>query len=264
MSELTIFHIPVCPFSQRVEILLALKGMTERVRFQVVDVTKPRPDWLLEKTGGTTTLPILETPDGKVLKESLVILRYIEELWPAPGIARDDPYERAIERMLIAREAAFTDTGYRMVMNQDPAQRDAYRAQMDSHFVGISRFLERHACGDPYLFEHFGLAEVVFTPIFMRFWFLEHYEGYSPPTGPEAARARRWHDACIAHPSAQQVTYREIVTLYYDYAFGAGNGALLPGRSRSSFAFDPAWRTRPIPPRGKFMPAASDADLGLL
>jgi glutathione S-transferase len=74
----TVYHIPVCPFSQRLEILLSLKGLEDRVRFHVVDITKPRPDWLLEKTRGTTALPALETEDGLVLKESMVLLRYLE------------------------------------------------------------------------------------------------------------------------------------------------------------------------------------------
>lgn len=119
-------HIPVCPFSQRLEILLALKGMTGAVGFHVVDITRPRPDWLLERTGGSTAMPILLTPGGGVLKESLIILRYLEELFPDPTVARRDPFERAVERMLIAHEGAFTTCGYRFVMNRDPSARDRF------------------------------------------------------------------------------------------------------------------------------------------
>ena len=42
-----IYHIPVCPFSQRVEILLALKGLSDTVRFEAVDITRPRAPELL-------------------------------------------------------------------------------------------------------------------------------------------------------------------------------------------------------------------------
>lgn len=264
MAEITIYHIPVCPFSQRVKILLALKGMEDRVRFEVVDITVPRPDWLTAKTGGPVPLPVLETADGRILRESLVILRYLEELWPEPRIARSDPFERAIERMLIAHEGPFTTSGYLMVLNQDRERAAGFVERMDAHYLELSRFLERHATGDTFLFDRFGLAEAVFTPVFMRFWFLEYYEGYRLPDGAQAARVRRWHAACMEHPSAQQVTQREIVTLYYDYALGAGNGALLPGRSRSSFVFDPDWRDRPMPPAAKFGPSATDEALGLL
>ena len=40
-----VYHIPVCPFSQRVEIQLELKGRRQDVDFVVVDITQPRPDW---------------------------------------------------------------------------------------------------------------------------------------------------------------------------------------------------------------------------
>ena len=59
------------------------------------------------------------------------------------------------------------------------------------------------------------------------------------------------------------MTREQIVKLYYDYAKGAGNGALLPGRSRSSFEFEPDWRVRPWPPAAKYDYAATDEELGL-
>src|SRR5690606_36442527 len=65
-------------------------------------------------------------------------------------------------------------------------------------------------------------------------------------------------------PAAQQVSREEIVKSYYDYALGAGNGALLPGRRKSSFVFEPHWSNRPWPPADKYGPPASDEELGLL
>ena len=79
-----VYHIPVCPFCQRLEILLALKGLTGAVRFEKVDITRPRDPALLELTRGTTALPIIDTGRG-VLKESLVILRYLDELYQIAG-----------------------------------------------------------------------------------------------------------------------------------------------------------------------------------
>jgi len=40
--------------------------------------------------------------------------------------------------------------------------------------------------------------------MFMRFWFLEYYEDFDLPDSPEYARVKRWRDACLAHPAAQQ------------------------------------------------------------
>jgi len=263
MSRPIVYHIPVCPFSQRVEILLELKSRRPYVDFQVVDITRPRADWLLAKSRGTTALPILEIDGGRIIKESLVILQYFEDVFADRPVAQRDPYRRAVENMLTRLEGDFCNAGYTWVMNQDLARRDALRATMLKQYERLNDFLVQHSPDGTFLFEDFGWAETVFTPFFMRFWFLEYYEDFALPSGDRYARVQKWVDACLAHPSAQQVTKEEIVKLYHDYAKGAGNGALLPGRRVSSFTFEPDWRGRPWPPRDKYEHSASDTELGL-
>jgi glutathione S-transferase len=263
MSRFTVHHIPVCPFSQRLEILLTLKGLRDEVDFRVVDITKPRPPELQQQMRGTTSLPVLVFEDGRVLKESLVILQYLEAIYPDPPVAQRDPWRRAVENLLSAMEGPFVTAGYTWVMSQDLAKRDSLRQNLLAQYARLDDFLVEHSPGGTFLFEDFGWAEVVFTPMFMRFWFIAYYEGFELPGEPRYARVRRWRDACLAHPSAQQVSEEEIVKLYYDYAKGAGNGALLPGRTRSSFVFEPHWRDRPWPPRDKYGVSATDAELGL-
>jgi glutathione S-transferase len=264
MTKPVLYHIPVCPFSQRLEILLALKGLSEAVDFRVVDITIPRDPALLAKTRGTTALPVLELEDGRILKESLVLLRYFDERYPKQTIARTDPYERAVERLFISREGAFGNNGYRMVMNRDRARTDGLREALLADYHWLNDMLMQHNPDGTYLFDRFGLAECVYTSLMMRFWFLEYYEGFALPETEDFARVARWRAACLAHPATQQVSFDEIVKLYYDYAVGAGNGALLPGRSRSSFVFAPDWPGRPMPPKDKYDRIASDAELGLV
>jgi glutathione S-transferase len=165
--------------------------------------------------------------------------------------------------MLIAQEAEFTTAGYRFVMNQDSGRRAAMRKAMLAQYANLDDFLVAHNSDGAFLFDRFGLAEAVFTPIFMRFWFMEYYEDFELPSD-SLPRVVRWCEACLAHPAAQTVSREEIVKLYYDYARRAGNGALPPGRKVSSFSFTPHWSTRPWPPRDKWGPAATDAELGLL
>jgi glutathione S-transferase len=260
MPKLLVHHIPVCPFSQRLKILMQLKGLPDAVGYDVVDVTRPRDPALLALARGATELPVMETERG-VLRESLVILRYLEHRF-APPIARADPYERAVEDMLIALQGPFTARGYQFVMNQDAAQRDDCRAATLAEFARLDDFLRWQNPDGTFLFDAFGMAEAVFTPIFVRFHFLDYYEGFALP--PELSRVERWRDACLAHPAAQQTSREEVIKCYYDYAKGAGNGVLLPGRSRSSFVFTPPWTDRPWPPPDKYGHAASDAELGLL
>ncbi len=263
-NGLTMYHIPICPFSQRLEILLTLKDRRDEVSFHVVDITVPRPDWLQQKLRTTTTLPVLEMADGKIIKESLVILQYLEDLLPVPRVGRTDPYERAVESMLMAFENDFVAAGYRMVMNQDQHAASGFRERMLAEYGRLNEFLTHHSPAGPFLFDDFGLAEAVYTPMFMRFWFLDYYEDFELPATPGFARVAQWRAACLAHPAAQQVTEDQVVKLYYDYALGAGNGALPEGRTRSSFVFDPHWSTRPMPPRDKWHHRATDDELGLV
>lgn len=270
MPKPIVYHIPVCPFSQRIEIMLRLKGIEDAVEFHVVDITKPRPCWLLEKSRGTTALPILEDEHSRILKESLVILRYVDEKYRTDEnyrdiqIARSDPYERALERLMITREGPFAAAGYTFVMNRDRTKTEEHRQKLLEHYAWLGEFLDHHNPGGTFLFEDFGLADLVFTTLMMRFWFLDYYEGFDLPDAPDYARARRWREACLARPEAQQVSREEIVKLYYDYAVGSGNGALPEGRAVSSFTFDPDWRERPMPPKDKYDRIASDAELGLV
>lgn len=264
MTTPTIYHIPVCPFSQRVEILLSLKGLAGAVDFHVMDVTKPRPEWFLEMTGGTTAMPVMDLGGGRMLKESLVILQYVEEAFGKPPILRADAYERAVERMMIARENDFTMAGYTMVMNRDWDRTAGLRDRLLGLYEWLDEFLRRHNPDGTWLFDGFGMTEAIYTPLFVRFLFLDYYEGFDLPKDGRFARVAKWRDACLAHPAAQQVSEREIVTVYYDYAVGLGNGALPEGRSVSSFTFEPAWNTRPWPPKDKYDRIASDAELGLV
>jgi glutathione S-transferase len=264
LAKPIVYHIPVCPFSQRLEILLALKGLRDAVDFHVVDITRPRADWLLARTRGTTALPVIETESGTIIKESLVILRYLEGRFPSPSVLQRDPLRHAVEGMLVAQEGDFTSAGYRFLMNQSFDKRADLRAQMLAQYARLNGFLLHHAPGGVFLFESFGYAEAVFAPMFWRFAFLDYYEDFELPAAPDYARVAAWREACLAHPAAQQVSKEQVIKLYYDYARGAANGALPPGRSRSSFVFEPDWRTRPWPPRNKYGRAASDRELGLI
>jgi len=263
MTRPILYHMPACPFCQRIDILLALKGRSDAVDVQAIDVTRPRPERLLQKTRGATALPVLETADGHIIKESLVILQYLEDIHHERPVAQRDPWRRAVENMLTRMDGEFFMQGYAWLMNQDPARRDALREGMLKQYAQLDELLLQHSPKGPFLFVDFGWAETVFTPFFQRFWFLEYYEDFELPDEPRYTRVREWVRACVAHPAAQQVTREQIIKLYYDYSRGAGNGTLLPGRSTSSFAFEPDWRTRPWPPKNKYEHSASDAELGL-
>ncbi len=257
----TMYHIPGCPFSERVEILLELKGLHGFMDDVEIDISKPRPDWLLKKTRGTTALPALTLENGETLKESMVIMRYFEDRFPERPVAQKDPFRHAVEGMLCATDGAYSGSGYRMILNRDPAKRDELKAEVDAQYARLDDFLRYYSPEGTFLFEDFGWAEVAFTPMFKRLWFLEYYEAYEIPA--QHKRVQKWRDACLAHPAAQARTHEELIKLYYDYSQGGGNGRIPEGRKVSSFTLDVPWQDRPWPPRDKWGHAATDQELGL-
>lgn len=259
-SKPTIYHIPICPFSQRIEILLALKGAEEQVDFSVVDVTVPRPDWLLRLSHGRTSMPLAQMPDGQVISESLSILEELDARIGESAIARRD----AAELALIALAEGFTDAGYALILNRDWGKRGELVTALLERYAELDDVLNACSPVGPFLGQRFGYVEAVFTPIFQRFAFLEYYENFALPATSRYSRVARWQDACKAYPMAQQASREQIIKLYYDYTQGAANGVLPPGRYRSSFSFLPHWSERPWPPREKYSYAATDAVLGLV
>ena len=260
-EKMIIYHIPGCPFSERVEILAVLKGLQEVFDDMEIDISKPRPDWLLKKTRGTTSLPAMSIENGETIKESMVIMRYLEDRYPERPVVQKDPYRHAIEGMLCATDMQYSGAGYRMILNRDRDKREECRTAVDAQYERLNDFLEYYAPGRDFLFEDYGWAEVSFTPMFKRLWFLEYYEDYQIPA--QLKRVQRWREACLAHPAARRRSFEEIIKLYYDYSQGGGNGRIPEGRKISSFTLDPHWSKRPMPPKDKWGHAATDEELGL-
>jgi glutathione S-transferase len=256
----TLYHFPGCPYSERVEILLSLKGLDGAIDDVEIDLSQPRPDWLLQKTGGSTALPVLDC-GTHVLRESTVILRYVDSQFPERRIRNPDPLKHAIESMLGLMDSEYAKAGYAMLRNRDQSRREDFRRAFDVQYEKLDSFLRRYGEGESFLFEDFGWAEIILAPLMKRLECLVYHEGYSIPDRLD--RVRRWHSACLSHPAAQSRTLEEIVKLYYDYSRDVGGGALVPGRSKSSFTMDPHWSSRPWPPKDKWGPGASDSELGL-
>lgn len=256
------YTFPGCPYCERVEIMISAKGIHDQVKVVDLDISAPRPAWLLEKTRGSTALPALEIEQG-TLKESLAIMRYLEMRFPEPAIAQRDPFAHAIECMFVELGGAFGAAGYTMIRNRDLTKREVLKLAVDAQYAKLDQFLRDYGRGTTFLFDDFGWAEVALAPLAKRLEFLNYYEDYAIPA--ELTRVRAWHEACLAHPAAQDRTVEEIVRLYYDYSRGAGGGSLPAGRTISSLALSPHWSKRPMPPRDKWnAPEASDADLGLV
>lgn len=252
MSQLDLYSMAVCPFAQRARIMLRLKGID--FSLTELDITRPRPDWFLDMN------PLGQVPvirhEGKLLNESSVICEYLEDAFPEPRVASNDAYRRALSRILIDYcNQKFVPAMYRLLLNQERAERSKLTDDALATWRWVSDFLDRHNPDGTYLHDEdgFALAEVNFAPFFMRYCLNDYYRAFRLPDEKAFARVRRFRDALLEHPvvKATGMSDEDFIKLYYDYSRGFGNGAVPPGSTHSSFDLGVPLRDRPMPPRSE-------------
>jgi glutathione S-transferase len=254
MPEIEIYSIAVCPFAQRTRIVLALKD----VPFDLteIDITKPRPEWFL-KLNPLGQVPVIRH-QGRVLNESSVINEYLEDVFPTPRVFPADPYQRAQSRILIDHlNATFVPLMYQLLMNQDPARHGGLVDKAVASYRWLDAFLMRHNPDGIWLWDEFGMADLSAAPFFMRWCLNDYFRRFALPE-EGTARVRRWRDACLAHPLVIRtgMPKDDFIKLYADYALGFGNGAVPPGKEKSSFDFTWKLADRPMPPVPDWVPQA--------
>lgn len=89
-----LYHDPRAPNPRRVRMFLAEKN----VAYDTVDILiadQAHQTDAFKRKNPLSLLPVLELSDGRVLRESMAICRYIEEQNPEPNLFGTDAWERA-------------------------------------------------------------------------------------------------------------------------------------------------------------------------
>lgn len=247
-SDIRIYSMWACPYAQRTRILLELKQI--RHDLVEIDLTKPRPDWFLALSP-SGKVPVVEH-DGHVLNESSLINEYLDEVYPTlPALPRS-PFERFVARTLIDFcNSRFAPNMYRVLMEQDDGRRAKLQKQAEGDWTALEVLLDRFDARQESVFEAFGMVELSYAPFFQRYVLTDHYWGFQPWRQAGMERVRRWSEAIHAHPAVQRtgMTASDYIKLYEDYAYGYSNGAIPPGRVRSSFDLSSPLSERPLPAR---------------
>lgn len=90
-----LYGFPAGPFPRRVHIYLAEKGLTG---VEPIGVQTLGPDW--RRISAFGTVPVLETDEG-MIRQSVAILYYLEELFPEPSFLGETRMARARVRELM-------------------------------------------------------------------------------------------------------------------------------------------------------------------
>lgn len=93
----TLYHLWLHPFSRKVRLVLAEKGLTFDGKIE--KIWERRTDFLAMNPAGD--VPVLVEPDGTTLSNSQVICEYLEEVYPEHNLLGADPIQRAETRRLV-------------------------------------------------------------------------------------------------------------------------------------------------------------------
>jgi glutathione S-transferase len=252
MSRVEVYSMAVCPFAQRVRIMLRLKG----IDFECVeiDLTRPRSkEFLAINPEGK--VPVIRH-EGRILNESSIICEYLEEAFPEPRVFPREPYTRALARILTDYcNQQFIPRLYRLLTNQDRAADARLHEEALATWRWVDGFLVRHNPSGTYLddTDGFSLAELNYAPFLQRFCLNEYYRGFQLPDDGSCDRVRRWRDALLTQPVVREtgMSDEDFIKLYFDYSLGYGSGQVPPGREYSSLDLTVPLAERPMPPRGE-------------
>lgn len=157
-------------------------------------------------------VPVMRTPDGIVVGETLAMAETLAERHPDAGLWPGDPAARALARWLVAEmHAGFTALRGACAMQllrvyEGFSVSDAVAADLArlEDLWALAR--SRHGEGGPWLFGRYSLADVFFAPVAARI------AGYDLPVSTEA---RSYVDAHLADP-AFRAWRAEGLTVSYD------------------------------------------------
>jgi glutathione S-transferase len=93
-AAMLLYHDTRAPNPRRVRIFLAEKGVAyDTIEVSIAAHAHETPEF--RKKNPLQRLPVLELEDGRILRESIAICRYMEELHPEPNLFGKDAWERA-------------------------------------------------------------------------------------------------------------------------------------------------------------------------
>lgn len=249
--SVTLYSWKYCPFAQRTRIALAVKDV-EHEEYELDITKKPYPDWFM-KLSPNGKVPTL-VHDGRPMYESQVISEYVDEVFDGPKLLPEDPYQRAVSRLLNAYgEDKFIPSLYRLLRNQNPARDAELKEQALKHWGWLDARLREFGSESGLLFDRPTLADYSFGPFFQRWRIVEHYRFFEVPETDEFARILSWREAAenLAIVRKTAPSAEELIKVYADYARDYDNAKVPPGREFSAFDTE-AWPLdqRPMPPRG--------------
>lgn len=96
MSRLRVYVMDISYFSGKFEAYLRYKG----IEYQRIEAHHARLYGEVYRNTGSMKVPAVMLPDGRWLKDTTPMIRYLEQAYPAPAVLPDDPLLRFLASLL--------------------------------------------------------------------------------------------------------------------------------------------------------------------
>lgn len=211
---LTLISHPLCPFVQRVAIVLREK----RIPFERLDVDlENKPEWFLaiSPIGKVPVLRVTPKTGAPVaLFESTVICEYAEDIQSQPAMYAGSALERAEQRSWCSFASAMLAHawGFLIASDHQSAQRYADLFRQD-----LERFESVLAEGPYFAGETFGMVDALVAPVFRYFDIVSATA--STDLFADLPKTLRWRAGLSSRPSVRAAVaddYAQRLKLYLE------------------------------------------------
>ncbi|XP_018424569.1 PREDICTED: glutathione S-transferase omega-1-like [Nanorana parkeri] len=194
-----LYSMRFCPFAQRARLVLVAKG----IKHEVVNINLlDKPDWFFERSP-LGLVPSIDTSDGKIIYESLIVCEYLDEAFPGVKLIPSDPYAKAEQKMLLETFSPIIAIFYKIVF--------ALKKKEDTTDLK-SQFLEKFTKLEEALVKkntpYFGSKSVSFIDYMVWPWF-ERFSGFGlKDLLDKTPNIKAWQDRMLQDP-AVKATFTE-------------------------------------------------------
>lgn len=216
MTRIELISNLLCPYSQRIAIQLAEKGLPFQRTY--IDLAA-KPAWFsaLSPLG---KVPVLRVGDD-ALFETAVLCEYIEDVSSVHPMWPSDPIDRARERGWAEFASAVIADVFGFYSAPDAATFDRKRADLAARFQRLEQRLGALVETPYFRGSQFGLVDAAFAPVFRLFDTFDEIGDFGIFTGLTAVADYR--HALAARPSVRDAVSSDYGRIFTQYLLQRGS-----------------------------------------
>lgn len=164
-SALKLYFYPTSGYAHRVLWAAHEKGLVADGTIVPEDLPLPAPEWYTKEVNPRAEVPALRLTDGSALAESLVILSYLDEAFPATRpLQPKDAKDRAVGRLYVADFDAFIADVDALLGEADASKRPQLAKAVEADVTYLERALTAKSDGPFFLGSELSWVDVATVP----------------------------------------------------------------------------------------------------